>query len=109
MLLALEDAAPRHRHLIGRPMQPPDDSPAEDPRRFVPPGFAEALTPALHRTLPAGAAGSFAVWAGRERVGINFREVADQQRVIDAVSEALRELEAGFAYLPSIDISIWKP
>lgn len=84
------------------------DPPAPAPRP-VPPGFSDALKAALRGTLPDRVAHSFALCEGKERVGLNFVDVSDQQQVIDAVSNALVAIESGFDYYPGIDISIWRP
>jgi len=74
----------------------------------VPPGFSTALSAALHRTMPRGIVSSMAMCEGKERIGINFKDVVDQERVINAVSEALSTIATEFDYFPGIDISIWK-
>ncbi len=74
----------------------------------VPPGFVAAFSVALDLSMPSGIVSAIEIWEGKERVGINFKDVADQQRVIDAVSEALNAISARFEYFPGIDISIWK-
>lgn len=88
-----------------------DDEPIDltPPPAFpVPPGFVAAFSAALHQTMPSGLVSTIGIWEGRERVGINFKDVADQERVIDAVSEALNAISNKFEYFPGIDISIWK-
>lgn len=77
-------------------------------QRPVPRGFVAAFSDALSRNMPKGAVGSIAMWEGKERVGINFRDVFDQDRVITAVSDALQAIDSRFDYFPGIDISIWK-
>jgi hypothetical protein len=88
-----------------------DDDNVEEPSarpRPVPLGFVDALSDALHRRMPGGVVSSIEMWEGQERVGINFRDVSNQERVIDAVSDALSAIDTKFEYFPSIDISIWK-
>jgi len=87
----------------------PDDH-VETPVIFrpVPEGFSNALSDALSRTMPRGVVSSIVIWEGLERVGINFRRVADRDRAIEAVSEALEQIDTRFDYLPGIDISIWQ-
>jgi threonine dehydrogenase-like Zn-dependent dehydrogenase len=87
-----------------------NDNAEEAPRAWpVPPGFAAAFSAALQRTMPGGVVSSMALWEGKERIGINFKDVADQERVINAVSEALSTIAEKFEYFPGIDISIWRP
>jgi hypothetical protein len=74
----------------------------------VPPDFVAAFSTALHGCMPSGIVSAIGIWEGRERVGINFKDVADQDRVIDAVAEALQIISDRFEYFPGIDISIWK-
>jgi hypothetical protein len=74
----------------------------------VPPGFIAAFSNALEECMPSGIVSAIGIWEGKERVGINFKDVADQERVINAVSEALDTISNRFEYFPGIDISIWK-
>jgi hypothetical protein len=74
----------------------------------VPAGFTDAFSKALRQSLPSGLVSTIGIWEGKERVGINFKDVADQERVINAVSQALDTISHRFEYFPGIDISIWK-
>ncbi len=73
----------------------------------VPVGFAQALSEALRWTMPKGAASAIEFRSGAERVGVDFRDVTDQSRVVDALSRALRAIEPRFDYFPGLDVSIY--